>query len=146
MEIAMRRTALLTLTSGLLLSGCSSDLVSPVQVAGRYTLASFDETSVSSAAPQTPFLGVTSVVDSIRDTVVLSSDRTYGENGGIWGYDAFQGDTAVLFQAHGTYTVQDAAINLTQTTGVTVTGGSGLIVGDTLTVTRYPGTWVWVKE
>jgi hypothetical protein len=83
------------------------------------------------------------------DTIILAANQTYQERGGMWGKPSGAislVDSTVSFQASGTYTVTGTATTLTQLTGANVTGGSGSIVGDTLSITRYPGNWAWVKE
>jgi hypothetical protein len=145
----MRREAILAIICGILLSGCGGDLVAPFTVAGRYTFLAFRDVYEDPIHPTNPFLGPspTIVLDSVLDTVVLASDNTYRENGGMWGHDVISSpNVSVLFQGQGTYTLNHSSVTLIQSNGVTVTGGTGSIVRDTLKVTRYPGTWVFVKE
>jgi hypothetical protein len=144
----MRGKSILALTSaGLLLSGCS-DSMAPYSIVGRYTYTGVipSEEAYDGTPPQPPWPGIQYVLDSLADTVVLSLGGTYRESGVVGAHDFSGRDLITPIEAHGTYVVHGSSITLTPVDSVNVSGGTGVVTGDSLTVSRYPGAWVFSKQ
>ncbi|HEU4643281.1 MAG TPA: hypothetical protein VFS44_12575 [Gemmatimonadaceae bacterium] len=144
----MRGKLILALTSaGLLFSGCG-DAMAPYGIVGRYTYSGFipSEQAYDGTPPQPPLPGVQYMLDSLADTVVLSLGGAYRENGVVAAHSLAGPELITPFQAHGTYVVHGSSITLTPVDSLNVSGGTGVVGGDSLTVSRYPGAWVFSKQ
>ena len=138
------RLAVLALAGVLGAQGCG-DANAPLLVAGRYNFVSFNPT-----VDWTPFVpyeypfAPLFVLDSVKNTVVLSADGTYQESGALWGHGSgFVGVSQVPIESHGTYTLNGSAITFVADVASLMPGGTGTVLrGDgTLTFTR--GYTIW---
>lgn len=79
-------------------------------------------------------------LDSVHDTLVIHSDGTYQEQGGVWGTTVGGAYDAPL-DVQGVYVVHSSGFTLIPINDTPVDSSTATVDGDTLTMVRYPGTW-----
>jgi hypothetical protein len=130
-----------------MLAGCGSDTTAPASYVGTYVFVGYTEDTPLPDVPEAPFFSdMTITLDSLRDILVLREDLTYTETGDLWGTSFAGAPEHSSILANGTYSITNTAITLTPNASANVGGGSGTVKNDTLTFSRYPGSWILAKH
>jgi len=146
----MSRFWIILFAGALSLTACH-DSVAPVRPSGRYAFTGYflSSTWTPSTPAQYPLPGYSTIpIDSVHDTLVVQSDGTYQEEGGVWGLVS-NGSASSPYIApldvHGTYVVHSSGFTLLPNSGALVDSSTATVYGDTLTIVRYPGTWKFAR-